>query len=561
MGIDRILYLEDLVDEPGVLENRYLIGNYRDYLEVEFRNIHGSELRDCQVLPVTDACMKGTAQAYVDKGMWRWQCEECGCSYFVSGRYHNGVCLTCLWPHGGNWAEVVLPENHRQIENLLLQMPGYRSRNHLRDWKPGWSERHLANRVERARHYVLAGTNPRKLSIAPTRTVSVGEIVYSDYWNDNLAEVIEDASGDNGPIEFRAAIRVGGYTTTERNALGTVPNGTIIWNETTSQWEHWNGTTWAPFVDKANATEAAARTLTDKFITPASLTSFLKWWQSDSISWDYDAAYAEITIPHQLGAVPVGGMISLVCTTATGGYSIGNEVDVWQAVGGQMDADREQSLVVTAASSTSLTFRINARNVSLFDSSVTREDEGILVKHSYQTSDSSLRVLRSSVQLREPSPSIDSQYPREFMVNYAARFIGESVFTTSLVRLRMDQSDGSQFGFVNNFINDGDGLGLALRFDNQNYSWMLDTMISLSSSSNWNFTQMTASGSEWTKELYNSLRSQSEVDMVKVNRNSPFVDWDNLRYQEYPFVIPARVGSGVVRVDPEQWNMRLTLWG
>ena len=554
---DKILDLEDLVEDPlRVLAHKKQIEDYRDYLRVNYGRIHDGNLEDFAIFPNENYQYQHQISAYVDKGVWKWRCGSCGGSGFVSRTHRYALCLGCLWPGNGSWAEVVLPPNYRQIENLLLQMPGRRSINFLRDWRPDWPSDRLETRVRLARQKQQEGRDLKKLSIAPTRTVSSGESFRSFYWNNNGSEPLDDISGDNGIIEFRAGIKPASFSTAERDALMNVPNGSIIWNETNTRLERYAGS-WGPLIESSTATEASDRESSIKFLTPSSLGSFLKIWESADLTWTQDL---DLTVAHTLGAVPRGGQISLVCTDAVGGYQVGDVASVWLSPGGRSAPGVGQSVVMLDHSTTSVRIKTNGRNVSIFDSSVGVGDPGIVLKLNadsitYSSSSGGYYTLFQS--------GIDEHEfylrPRYTNLHYVDMRLFLIRFWQTNYRMQLAYRRGATGSLhQSQFVGELD-LGYAFRLNTgQQYGWVVD---SLDNGFEWDSSDLSSAGSQWGATQHNLVAAASSIQFVIVERNSPFVDWDNLQFQERPFVIPHKTGNGVVVVDPSDWDMRVTLWG
>ena len=267
---DKILDVNDLILEPlPVLANVREIRNYHDYLRVNFRRVHASDLSDYADFPGDAYVYTHMQHAFVDKGTWRWQCVGCGSVQFVDKSRLYGLCVRCTWPGDQRWAKIVMPDEMEEIEAILLQMPGRRYNNFLRDWRINWTVEYLNKRLQKAQVKMEAGEDLRKLSIAPTRTVTTGEILRASYWNNNVAEPINDISGDNGPIEFRDAIVPAAFTTGERNAFTEEPTSLFIWNSTLERLEYYDGTTYQGLlrVGDEGITETRAEELIDEAIT------------------------------------------------------------------------------------------------------------------------------------------------------------------------------------------------------------------------------------------------------------------------------------------------------
>ena len=73
--------------------------------------------------------------------------------------------------------------------------------------------------------------------------VTSGDNIEAATTNAMLA-VLRDVAGRNGPVEFEDAIVFRSFTTSERDAVSSPLAGMTIWNSTTSQIEHWNGSSW-----------------------------------------------------------------------------------------------------------------------------------------------------------------------------------------------------------------------------------------------------------------------------------------------------------------------------
>ena len=246
---DKILDLTDLLDEQvSVLIEANRVFSYQDYLRINFAAVHGSSLARYIFWPTVAYRYEDEAQTFVDKGTWRWQCRVCGNVQFADRLEPHAFCLMCLWPDGA-WARIRFPDDIEEIEEILLQFQGHRTINYLRDWRPGWSIEFLQARVERARMKEAQGLDPKKLSIAPSRSVGIGEIVQPTLWNNNIKEPLDDISGDNGPTEFRHGIAVGEFTTEERDAISSPPDGMFFWNETTGRMEYRGASAYEGLVD------------------------------------------------------------------------------------------------------------------------------------------------------------------------------------------------------------------------------------------------------------------------------------------------------------------------
>ena len=267
---DAILDVSESLNDPvPILSNRNIINSYHDYLTVNYKRIHGGNLTDYVDYPQLGHSFAGDVRPFIDKGVWKWVCGSCGHGYVCDKGQQYGFCLYCLWPGQGQWVELVFPNNLQQVETLLLQMPGRRATNFLRDWKVHWTEGDLEYRIDMMNEKMRLGEDLRKLSIAPTRTATVGEILRSGHWNNNIKEPIDDLSGDNGPIEFRNAIVLASFTTAERDVLVNELVGMLIWNTTISAVQYYDGSEYRTLlrIDQAGIDEMTANTLITAAIT------------------------------------------------------------------------------------------------------------------------------------------------------------------------------------------------------------------------------------------------------------------------------------------------------
>lgn len=197
-----------------------------------------------------------TRDAFVDYGRWIWRCDDCGSAMLAERPHHHpredglSMCVTCPAPERA-WVRVVFPANHADIETELLLMPGqHRSNAPLREWQPGWTIADLQDRRARATAHVEAGTfDRRSLSIGAPRTFATGEILLATSMNTGLSDPIRDLSGDNGQIEFRDNLEVGGdhHIYLEPRSTAPAREGGISYSDTHKQLALNNGSSMGEF--------------------------------------------------------------------------------------------------------------------------------------------------------------------------------------------------------------------------------------------------------------------------------------------------------------------------
>ena len=213
--------------------------------------------------PEVPASISTSVDAFVNAGRWLWLCVACN-NATVCEVGQPSICVECATQ---GWVNVAFPSNREEVETELLKQPGHRAHAPIRQWRPGWEISVLEDRTTRAQAAVDAGVLfPTSLSIGATRIWSVGEILTAANKNTYERNVLDDLSGDNGPIEYRGPIVIDSLTTTERNAitltgtggLGASGNGLVIYNSTKAVFERYENGAWVSYNDLAAMTIASA---------------------------------------------------------------------------------------------------------------------------------------------------------------------------------------------------------------------------------------------------------------------------------------------------------------
>ena len=213
--------------------------------------------------PEVPASITTSVDAFINAGRWLWMCVACN-SAITAEVGQPSICVECATQ---GWVNVVFPSNREDVETELLKQPGHRAHAPIRQWRPGWEISVLEDRTTRAQAAVDAGVLfPTSLSIGATRIWSVGEILTAANKNTYERNVLDDLSGDNGPIEYRGPIVIDSLTTTERNAitltgtggLGASGNGLVIYNSTKAVFERYENGAWVSYNDLAAMTIASA---------------------------------------------------------------------------------------------------------------------------------------------------------------------------------------------------------------------------------------------------------------------------------------------------------------
>ena len=398
-------------------------------------------------------------------------------------------------------------------------------------------------------------------AIPQTTDITDGNVLQSAQWNNHIKDPIDTLSGDDGIVEFRHAVRPGSYTTAERDALVGETDGSILWNETETQLEGFSGGQWAGILRAADSDQTFARTIDTHFVPPASLDRYLKYWQSGNIVWD-DGDLVEVVVPHTLGAVPKGGSVGFRCKQAVGGYSVDDVVWLELHPGSVQPMTDRNSLIVSAKSSTSITFRINTINRrSFWDTLITTDTPGVAAKFT------TTRVLRIGSS-RRAWLNYSNDAGEYILPQYIGRYS-----ETAFFRIEFEDSYSGTIGGVKYSdvawirVNVSAGgirtQGVAIRLSSgQTYRWDLsDPTYVIGFNYYLIGTDLTDAGSDWTSSDDTLLGNASSVDVVLVDMDSPYVDWTNSRFSDPAFVAPHKSGDGTVSISSDRWDMRVVLWG
>jgi len=152
--------------------------------------------------------------------------------------------------------------------------------------------------------------------------VDVGDIVIGAPSGDPTA-VIDLSSVNN------AGILISSLTTVERDAIASPPNGLLIWNETTNQFEYWNGSSWVAITATGSGGSGAAVVraaasgnsplsgpVVSDGVTLNTGDQFLLWQQTDPTEngiWTVDTGGAwSRTAPYDTGTGLFGGLLIYV---------------------------------------------------------------------------------------------------------------------------------------------------------------------------------------------------------------------------------------------------------
>ena len=572
---DCILDIRELVRErPPVLVNSHLVRDYSSYLAVNFRAFHGSPIGSYTVMPNDLDDLRDACAAHVNKGCWIWACGHCGNTMFIDKQQLAGFCLACLWPGDGRWARIVLPVGWRQIEQLLLQMPGHRYDNDLRDWKPTWTTDVLAERISKAVEQVLAGNlRPKRLSIAPARMVSIGEIVQASYLNNNVQEPLDDMSGEHGVIEFRHGIRSGGFTTSERDAISSPPDGTLLWNETDERLDL-RYTDWTAAFDPASANESFAQSLDDKIVTPESLSGYYKVWESNNIEWN-DVGDLTLTVPHSLGKVPSRILLSLVAKASNNGYAQDDVVDLYDVVKLPTELAYQNSIAAVSVTDSQFVLRTNLRDVSIFDSSIGLEYPGIIYRHdasNIQLFGTSLTIINgvsgeSTRALELINPEFLTDFSRLYVTYFGWGLFGSSTMGMGLWTTpnRVVTNSLSNPFSISRWLGEDaqDDIYFCLRASNgDQYSWNLGVLAENTQSSGRAITAVgqTLAGTTFNQTFLDSFIHNGSATLMFVHDRLGF-DISTMRFTDHLFRLPHKTDSETFQVDPDNWDLRLTLLG
>jgi len=154
----------------------------------------------------------------VNHGRVLWYCSACDNAVPVE----KGSPVICPVCPGAVWQAV--REIESSVEDLILSIPGYRSRAHLRntpnlDGTPDVLGviRGIVAKAQEAG----ATAESRNLSIGIPRAWAVNEILTAANMNTYISEILKDLAGTNGLIEFtNSASFSGGLSTSRISNLG-----------------------------------------------------------------------------------------------------------------------------------------------------------------------------------------------------------------------------------------------------------------------------------------------------------------------------------------------------
>jgi len=337
---DRILTYDDFREDvrPDI-EMAHL--SYRQWLAFWCHHFNGQDLP-----PDPGDGNRGVAKAIVESGRWIW---DCGCgSGIVVAEGQPSICPYCL---GSGWVDVVMPANRKQIERILLRMPGRRARAALRDWHFDWPDGRLEDRLRRADEKRAQGDhNPISLSIAPTVAYVVGQYLSATTLRNHVNRPIRDTAGEFGSIELEDTLQLANptaYAVLYVNADGEM---TMLAP----------GSANFPLVssgpDAAPAFKSAGTLEKLPFVDAA-------WSTNGTVSYDLDSA-------------PVFVRCSLVCTSPIRGYVVGdvvvvtvqdrNAVQVYKVTdSGFSFRAADSSITIRAADNLNQTFAATAANFNL----------------------------------------------------------------------------------------------------------------------------------------------------------------------------------------------------
>ena len=291
---DRILfyrhYREDVL--PAIPFSRR---QYRDWLRMTSISTSGIDLNPPDYAPSTGV------MAYVNSGRWLWKCPYCGTPTPVE----MGEPSICPWCRQSGWVRVLLPENRFQIENVLMQMPGYRDRAGLRAWEPDWTMDVLEDRLEMATAK-QAGSKEEilSLSIAPTRDWVPNEILGATGLRNHVNRPLNDIAGRHGVIELEDTFQLPNHTD---YALLYLDDLGVI-------------TQLSPASSSGIALVSGGLDSAPAFASVIDPVAYV------DVSWEAD--FVNTRIPHTVGSTPGFVTAALVSTSATvnGGYAIGDVV-------------------------------------------------------------------------------------------------------------------------------------------------------------------------------------------------------------------------------------------
>ena len=270
---------------------------------------------------------RGIAKAFVESGRWMW---DCGCgSGIVAPGVGPSICPYCL---GSGWVDVIFPANRREIEIILLQMPGRRGRAALRDWHHDWPLARLEDRLRRARAKQAQGDlNPISLSIAPTVAYVVGQTLSATTLRNHVNRPIRDTAGRFGPIELEDTLQLANAT--DYALLYVNANGEMT------------------MLDPASAGDLLVSSGPDaapEFVSPSDL-SVLEFVDAD---WQTNG-----TVTYEFDSAPVFVRAALVCTAAINGYEIGDVV--------QVTLDDENTVLVYGINTDGFSYRVGTTSITI----------------------------------------------------------------------------------------------------------------------------------------------------------------------------------------------------
>ena len=285
MARDKILCYEDYRDEVEPVIAMHGKAEYIDFLAYFYRRSLGQDLPEYVDGPATPV-----VSTQVNAGRWLWQCVACRNAVQVSRDIDRSLCTRCGWQ---GWVKVQMPNHREEIENELLQQPGFRLNTGFRHWIPSWTLAYLQQRTTIANQYIKSGIPfPRKASIGGARIWAVGEVLSAFNLNTFVSGPIDDLAGRDGPIELESALVLDSFTNATRNAL-TAEAGMLIHNATTGRNEQYTNE-WEPIFN--SSTETGER--------------------------EQGTSAVIETVQHTLGVIPKFWTFAARCIVATTGYDI-----------------------------------------------------------------------------------------------------------------------------------------------------------------------------------------------------------------------------------------------
>jgi hypothetical protein len=283
----------------------------------------------------------------------------------------------------------------------------------------------------------------------------------------NGGSIISGTSGDaSAIIDFsqvnNSGILIPSLTTAERDAIGSPATGLLIWNETTNQFEYWDGSSWVAITStsatssgyaivRAAATGNAPLTgpAVSDTVTLVTGDTFLCWAQttpSQNGIYTVDTAGAWTrTVPYDTGAGIFGGLMIYVNEGATYGdklFSVVNDTAI--TVGATAIA------IVPMLNELDRLAFVQAATVSDHGLSGLADVDGVILSEGYPVlvanqsapSENGVYTASSGAWSRAPGFQFNYQFPpgRQFFVNSGSKYANNmfAVNTDALVSLGSD---------------------------------------------------------------------------------------------------------------------------